>query len=253
MNDVRGGFNVVIGHRIDRYGVVTSTNDLAWQAAADPANLGVVILAEEQTRGRGRRGDPWHSPAGSSLLLSIPLLPPAPLRRPLLLTLWASLGICRTIDQLYQLPVTWKWPNDVLVHGKKVCGTLVEQRGNTFVVGVGLNVTTPPPFFAGARLPQAAALAHFTTELVDREVVLTRLLAHWNDTYSELSRGNFDNLLADWRKYSGLEEQLVQLESGGRVHKGRLERLDFDAVVVRAGGVPLNLTPEAITRLVRTD
>src|SRR5436190_9563653 len=166
--------DVTIGHRLERHGVVTSTNDLAWQRLVDPANHGVVILAEEQTKGRGRRGGAWQAPHGSSLLLSIPLLPPPVMRRPILLTLWASLGVCRAVDQLLQLPVVWKWPNDVLVHGKKVCGTLVEQRGDAFVVGVGLNVTTPTPFFDTAQLPGAAALANFTTSPLDREDVLSR-------------------------------------------------------------------------------
>lgn len=239
--------DIVIGHRIARYGIVTSTNDLAWDHAADS---GAVFLADEQTHGRGRRGDAWRAQPGSSLLLSFPLTPPASLRRAITLTLWASLGVCRTIEQLFHLPVTWKWPNDVLIAGRKVCGTIVEQRGPTFVIGVGLNLTTSPPFFDAHHLSHAAALSHYTTLPIAREAVLTKLLATWNETSQKLTQADFTHLLADWRLYSGLLNHPVALEAAGQHYTGILTSLTLDAITLSTG---VHLTPESITRLSRRE
>jgi BirA family biotin operon repressor/biotin-[acetyl-CoA-carboxylase] ligase len=238
-----------IGHRIERHGVVMSTNDLAWDRLADPTNHGMVILAEEQMQGRGRRGGSWQAPAGSSLLLSIPLLPPHTLRRPSVLTLWASLGVCRVIDQSLHLPVTWKWPNDVLVHGQKVCGTLVEQRGEAFVVGLGLNVSASPAYFESVNLTTAAALSHFTSAPLDREVLLTSLLAVLDESYRRLALGNMQQLLADWHQYSRLLHQYVELDAAGVTYSGRVTALTGEAITLDLDGRIISLVPETITAL----
>ena len=82
----------------------------------------------EQTAGRGQYGRVWTAPAGSSVLLSVLLFPPPALRRPTLLTAWAAVSVCETIQELANLSATIKWPNDVLINGRKVCGILIEQR-----------------------------------------------------------------------------------------------------------------------------
>src|SRR6516165_10834563 len=132
--------------RILEFDTVVSTNTVALELANDPANHGVVILAREQTAGRGQYGRSWLAPAGSSLLLSILLFPPPALRRPPLLTAWAAVSVCDLCHQLTGLPARIKWPNDVLIEGRKVCGILIEQRSTgvdsfASVVGIGLNVT----------------------------------------------------------------------------------------------------------------
>src|ERR1019366_3193428 len=125
-----------------------STNSLALSLAHDPTQNGLVVIAHAQSAGRGQYGRSWHAPPGSSVLLSVLLFSPPTLRRPSLLTAWAAVSVCEAILKLADLDAQIKWPNDVLVQGKKVCGILIEQRTITHadfplatVVGIGLNVS----------------------------------------------------------------------------------------------------------------
>src|SRR5436189_3289930 len=88
-----------IGRRVLVYDCVESTNSLALAVAGDPASDGLVLVAREQTAGRGQHGRTWLSPAGSSVLLSAVLFPPPPLRRPAILTAWAAVSVCETIRE----------------------------------------------------------------------------------------------------------------------------------------------------------
>src|SRR5262245_13970887 len=108
---------MLIGHKVLHYSTVSSTNDIAWQHAGN--QHGLVVKADEQTAGRGRRGDLWLAPPGSALLMSILLKPPPILLRPSVLTLWAAIGVCLTLERLLPLRPYLKWPNDVLINGKK--------------------------------------------------------------------------------------------------------------------------------------
>jgi len=152
-----------LGRQTIVFNQLDSTNTFAAPLADDPANDGLVVVAREQTAGRGQYGRVWQAPPGSSVLMSVLLFPPAPLRRPALLTAWAAVSVCETILQLAKLQAKIKWPNDVLIHGKKVCGILIEQRTGASaefplatVVGVGLNITQSAEMFAQAGLPLAA-------------------------------------------------------------------------------------------------
>src|SRR5262245_19737123 len=117
-----------LGCRVWSFPVVASTNTLALALADDVRNDGLVLLAQEQTTGRGQHGRTWAAPPGSSVLLSVLLFPPPSLRRTALLTAWAAVSVCETIGAAAGLEAAIKWPNDVLVQGRKVCGILIEQR-----------------------------------------------------------------------------------------------------------------------------
>src|SRR5260370_6076431 len=104
--------------RILVFDSVESTNTIALGLADDPANHGTVILAREQTAGRGQYGRSWLAPADSSVLMSVLLFPPPALRRPVLLTAWAAVSVCDLCRQLTGLPVRIKWPNDVMIQDR---------------------------------------------------------------------------------------------------------------------------------------
>src|SRR5207249_2250573 len=119
-----------------------------------------------------------------SVLLSVLLFPPPALRRPALLTAWATVSVCETILKLANLQAKIKWPNDVLVRGRKVCGILIEQRTTghaehplAAVVGIGLNLTQSAEAFEAAGLPLAGSLASMSgTTLAHDEVA--KILIH---------------------------------------------------------------------------
>src|SRR5260370_20072324 len=116
-----------IGRKVLVYDCVESTNTFAAALANSPDSQQLSILAAEQTAGRGQHGRTWTAAPGSSVLLSLLLFPPDALRRPPVLTAWAAVSVCKTIHQLTGVPAKIKWPNDVLLHWKKVCRILIEQ------------------------------------------------------------------------------------------------------------------------------
>ena len=124
-----------IGLRIAVWSRVTSTNDLASRAAASLSNDGLVVLAEEQTAGRGRRGRRWTSPPRSSILMSVLLFPPAHLAPPVpeaafgcaWLTALGAVATAEVVTAWTGRDATIKWPNDVRVNGRKIAGILVER------------------------------------------------------------------------------------------------------------------------------
>jgi BirA family biotin operon repressor/biotin-[acetyl-CoA-carboxylase] ligase len=134
-----------IGHRIVHYFRTDSTNDVALHLAAQGAAHGTVVLAEEQTAGRGRLGRSWYSEKSSGIYASIILRPPLQPAAAPVLTLMTGVATQRAVSSTTELPVDIRWPNDLLLNGKKVCGILTEMsaeldRLHAVVLGIGLNV-----------------------------------------------------------------------------------------------------------------
>lgn len=131
---------------IHRLGAVGSSNDEAKRLAEDGAAEGTWVIAAEQTGGRGRRGRAWASPPGN-LYSSLLLRPPGPLSALTALSFVAAVAVGEALLTLSaSVPVAYKWPNDVLVGGRKICGILLESGGSPpwVVVGIGLNVAHHP-------------------------------------------------------------------------------------------------------------
>ena len=139
----RGG----IGGQVMRFQRVASTMDVAWQLAEADAPHGMAVVAQEQTAGRGRFSRRWVSGEGDCLLASVLLRPPADAAP--LLSIAGALAASDAVRALTGLACAFKWPNDVLLNGRKVCGVLTEVRADTdgnvaAVLGVGLNVNLRP-------------------------------------------------------------------------------------------------------------
>lgn len=134
-----------IGHRVVHYFRIDSTNTAALDLAAKGAAHGTVVVAEEQTAGRGRFGRTWYSERSSGIYTSIILRPPLAPAVASVLTLMAAVAAHQAISTTTGLPADIRWPNDVLVDGKKVCGILTEMsaevdRLHAVVLGIGINV-----------------------------------------------------------------------------------------------------------------
>jgi len=242
-----------IGNRVWRYDVVTSTNTLALELAQDAAYHGLVIWADAQTAGRGRLGRSWLSEPGAGVLLSVLIFPPPRLQRPVMLTAWAAVAVCETIYQTTARQPRIKWPNDVLVAGKKVCGILVEQSGGT-VVGIGLNVNTSPAFFAQHQLSQAASLICFTNQPLSIEEVGELLLDRLDAGYCALLRSQGEEVESAWRWYSGLWGRQVALRTtSGETYRGRLREISFDGLVLETASEVRLFLPEEVAELERTE
>lgn len=219
-----------------RYAKVTaSTNDDAalWVAAGAPDVA--VVLAEEQTRGRGRLGRQWFTPPGSALALSVILRPrPAEAAYPARVTALGALAACAMIAEVCGLQATVKWPNDVLIDGKKVCGVLAEtqwlgEQPRAFILGIGVNVlqaAVPPPDVL--RYP-ATCLECACGYPVAREncvALLLKALLHWREKLPT------DEFLTEWQARLHGRGKWVQIIQGGQSPlRARLEGLEVDGAL----------------------
>jgi BirA family biotin operon repressor/biotin-[acetyl-CoA-carboxylase] ligase len=198
---------------------------LAEEGAADRT----VVVADFQALGRGRRGRVWQAEPGMSLLTSIlvrPTLPP-----PLLptLSLATAVAVAEALAAVAGLDVRLKWPNDVVVSGRKLAGILLESRlgaATVAAVGVGINLAQrsfPPPL-AG----RATSVLLETGRPVDRDLLLTRLLETFDAWRDRLEREGFGPVRARWTALSDTLGRAVAYEQG----EGRAVELDVDGALV---------------------
>ncbi len=205
---------------------IGSTNDEAATRSAEAFALrasessrsdGLVVVADEQTAGRGRRGHTWFSPPGSGLYVSVVLAPALaaadPARATTLLTLAAGVALAEGIEQAAGLRVDLKWPNDLQVSRRKLGGILAESSGagdrsDTVIVGYGINVR--PTAFPAELGDRATSLESELGRIVDRHHLLAETLAALSRRYEDLLAGRFDAILDAWRG-------LAPAASGARV------------------------------------
>lgn len=243
-----------LGRRVDVFEQLDSTNTHALSLGHDPTQHGLVLLARQQSAGRGQHGRTWQAPANSSVLLSVLLFAPQELRRPALLTAWAAVSVCETIAHLAGRQATIKWPNDVLLDGKKVCGILSEQRTSgqsdfplATVVGMGLNVTQSEELFQQAGLPAAGSLHSLTGHTFDTADVARQLITQLDDEYDRLTRGDWAPLETRWRQRLGLLGQHVAVEGIAHDVRGRLLDVTLTGLELDVGaGEVVRIAPEAV-------
>ncbi len=144
--EIQDGLNTeILGKKVYFYEETDSTNACIRRLAAEGAKEGTLAVAEIQNAGRGRRGKNWTSEKGVGIWMSLLLRPDISPNQTPLITLLTGLGVCKAIQRATNLPARIKWPNDILMDGKKICGILTEMDGemtrvNYVVVGIGINV-----------------------------------------------------------------------------------------------------------------
>ena len=238
-----------IGREVRYFDSLASTNDTAASLATEPALAGTVVVADHQTSGRGQHGRIWQSRAGASLLMSVVLHPTPDIRRPVILTAWAAVAVAEAVRTITGVQAKIKWPNDLLIRGKKVCGILIEQRVGT-VVGIGLNLNQTLAEFAEAELPHATSLAVVSGTPVERNAVLQTVLRHLDEEYDRLVGGELIPLESDWKWRVGLlgRDVVADLADGSRVC-GRLHEMAFDGVVIEATDGIRVIPPERVRHI----
>jgi BirA family transcriptional regulator, biotin operon repressor / biotin---[acetyl-CoA-carboxylase] ligase len=195
----------IFGRNIHHYFQVSSTNDVACHLAQEGAVEGTLVLSEEQTSGRGRLGRSWFSQKNLGIYLSLILRPPVkPLHAPVF-NLAAAVAVSKVIEQACNLAADIKWPNDILINGKKCCGILTEMSADLdqikyLVVGIGINVNHPvfPKFLQG----QASSLFLEGGRRFSRIEIILALLKNLEDLYLEFQEKGRESILQQWMERS---------------------------------------------------
>ena len=215
-------------HPVHFFTSTGSTNDLALVLSNTGATDGTLVVADSQSAGRGRlAGRSWLSPPGTGLYFSLIIRPHlAPPDFPKL-TLAAGLALCKALESQTHCRPGLIWPNDLFLHGKKCGGILTETQamagaGQTAVViGIGLNVNTPPESFSGELRAKATSLLAATSTTYKRGPLLLAILAELDLVVARLEQGDFPGILTEWRQrdiHAGL--QVSWVNNQGRIITG---------------------------------
>jgi len=237
-----------LASRVLWFETVESTNDIAASLVAGaprgPRSVdGVVVVADAQTAGRGRRGHTWFSPPGSGLYVSVVLTPGQAadaVRATALLTIAAGVALAEAIEVATGLPVDLKWPNDLYVSRRKLAGILAEASvaGSSIdavVLGYGINIgpAAYPPDLAN----RATSLESELGRPVDRHDVFVETLARLAVRYDDLLAGRFDGILDAWRRRSpsAIGARIQWTTPAGRASAVTAGIDDDGALLVRTG------------------
>jgi BirA family biotin operon repressor/biotin-[acetyl-CoA-carboxylase] ligase len=222
--------------RIEWLAETDSTQRVARDLARRGVPEGTTVIAEAQTAGRGRLGRTWHSPAGLNLYCSVVLRPPiAPVLVPQI-ALVAGVAVAATIREATGLAAAIKWPNDVLVGGRKVAGILTEmeaemERVRHVIAGIGVNLNTPRTAFPPALRRKATSLLLATGRRVERAGFAGRLLAALEARYGRYLALGFAAMRSEWESYSCLTGQTVRVAGAEGEVVGRVRGLDADGAL----------------------
>jgi len=205
---------------------VTSTNELALKMEDNLVKEGLVIIAGEQTKGRGRLKRNWHSPKNKGLWMSIILLPEQNNKdKYALLTLIGALSVQEAIKDL-DINSTLKWPNDILYRNKKLCGLLsqFESIGGSidrFVVGIGLNVNQN--IFNDEIKDTSISLRMIKNEKINKENLLVNILDNFSNYYSMFKNEKFNEIIDTWKKeMSMLHKNIIVNSLDKKRYKGKV-------------------------------
>ena len=235
----RLGKTKVVGRDIRVFEETTSTNDVIEKFARDGAKEGVVVFAESQTRGRGRLGRKWMSPTHKGLWFSVLLRPKLSPQETTQLTVASATALRRAIRNVTGLSAEIKWPNDLLVGGKKIVGILTEMsaevdRVRHVILGIGVDVNQDAAEFAPELRKTATSLKIELGEEISRAELATEILRELDTDYARICGGKFPQVADEWEAGCATIGQKVSVQMGVRMIRGCAESLDDDgALLVR--------------------
>jgi len=223
-NNLRTKF---LGKNILSYASLDSTNDTAYKLAEDGAKEGTVVIAEKQKKGKGRQGRTWISPKGG-IYLSCIIRPDIEPREVAKITLVSALAVCISIRKAANVPAMIKWPNDIIIDGKKVCGILTEMKAEQdkvdfLIVGIGINVDNP-----ASLLPKGATtLLEESDNSISKVELAKGILENLEHYIGIFKKEGFKVIRDEWRDLSETIGRHVKVQC----HEGKIEgqALDVDA------------------------
>ena len=219
-----------IGREVIICNTVGSTNDVAKRLAKE----GAVILADKQSQGKGRLGRTWYSEGNVGIYLSTFLKPSLPPEQMTRITLVAGVALVQAINEFSQTRAYLKWPNDILLNGKKVAGILTEnyqnKTGSGVVLGIGINVNHA--HFPVPLQHIATSMAMENGEIYERLPLITFLLNHLDQEYRSFLNEGVSAIVDQWNQNSDMFGRHVSLTQGTQTFLGTAMKLDEEGQLV---------------------
>lgn len=244
------------GKPLHFFPTIDSTNTYAVKLAHEGVPEGTTVIADEQTGGKGRLGRTWVSPPGVNLYLSLILRPSVSTGTAPQVNLLAAVAVAEAIRQVGGLTPAIKWPNDVLVDGKKVCGILAEMQTEagtlqSLVLGIGVNVNAPLTAFPPELQDKASSLFLVGGRVIDRAAFTAALLTHLEKLYILWIEKGFPALRPAWEHYaSGLIGKQITVAALEGTIGGTVLGLDSDGALLLQsddGGTPRRVLAGDVT------
>lgn len=243
-----------LGHQIEYLGTVSSTNDHLRQKALLGAPHGSVVVADEQTKGRGRFGRVFQSAKGKGLYFSVLLRPSLSAAQLSVLTPWTAVAVCRTIESLTGLRPGIKWVNDIQLNGKKLCGILTEASiapdgtPDHVILGIGLNVAQTDSDFTPEVAAIATSLAQHLSHPPSREELLAALLTELDRMWKDLPEKRESYLAAYRARCVTVGRDITVLSpQGARAGFARRLNEDFTLLVEFPDGTAASINSGEVT------
>jgi BirA family transcriptional regulator, biotin operon repressor / biotin---[acetyl-CoA-carboxylase] ligase len=230
---LRTGF---IGRELVYHDTIDSTNAQAFKLALAGCTEGTAVIAEAQSAGRGRLRRRWHSPHEKNIYLSVVLRPPLHPSQVFPITFISSLAVCDTLEELGLKPAL-KWPNDVLVNGKKICGTLIELSTEAdlirfVVIGIGLNVNMDKTDMSDDILGTATSLLIEMRNHFARARICGILLNNLEKYYNIVVQEGMQEICKRWEERSQIKGRYMEITQMDTVYRGTAEGIDRDGAIL---------------------
>lgn len=228
----------VMGRTIHYLDEVDSTQTIIHRLAYENAAEGALVIAERQLAGRGRMGRKWHSPKGKGIWMSLLLRPRVPLQFTPQLTLLCAVALCRTIQKTVNVPVGIKWPNDLLIDGKKICGILLEsnaedERLRYVAAGIGISANLELDDYPEELRGIATSLLLESGKPVDRIQLIAAFLQEFEQLYMLYHEQGFRPIRSLWEALAvSLGRTIFYQEGNERVEAIAESIDDFGALTV---------------------
>lgn len=226
-----------LGKRIHYFSEVSSTNLYAHRLAEKGGLEGEIVIAESQTEGKGRMGRSWISPPNLNLYLSVILRPKLPPLHAPQITLMSAVALAETVQSFVPFPPEIKWPNDVMVEGKKMAGILTESSCSPdsilfVVLGIGVNLNFPRELMPESIREGATSVMMLAQRPVDRTAFALQLIQNLDRCYGDLEDRGFPFIAERWGSFFRLRGKRVRVEMFDRPILGKALGIDGDGALL---------------------
>lgn len=223
--------NNLIGKKIIRLKKTASTNDFCINLISKNEEEGTVVIADEQTSGRGRFKRQWHSLNKDGLYFSVLLKPDKNLNHSFL-ALCSGLAVANSIKKLFKLNAKIKWPNDVLINSKKLCGILVEKKKDWIIIGIGINVNNKYSSFPVELRNKATSIFIETGQRANKQILFSKVLEDFKKIYFYYLNKKNGILIRKIISMSDTMGKNIKIKNGNYFYEGEAAGIDESGALI---------------------